>query len=144
MARLICHTCGAPTGYDEPIPRDSTCEKCGTDLRCCRNCRHWDVRYSNECTETQADPVPDKTRRNFCEFFYFSRAEFSGKPGGGKDRAAEARAKLEAMFGGAKPPPPSVPGDTRADPVDLEVARKAEARARLEKLFGKADGGSGG
>lgn len=102
MAQLSCHTCGAQVTYNEPIPRDSQCEKCGTDLRCCRNCRHWDVRYNNECTETQADPVPDKTRRNFCEYFYFSRAAFAGapgtRPGASSDRAAEARAKLEALF----------------------------------------------
>lgn len=98
MAQLVCHTCGTAVTYSEPIPRDSACEKCGTDLRCCRNCRHWDARYSNQCTETQADPVQDKTRRNFCEFFYFSRAAFTGTPAAGKDRAAEARAKLEALF----------------------------------------------
>ena len=98
MAQLVCQSCGTVVPWSEPIPRDSSCEKCGTDLRCCRNCRHWDSRYSNQCTETQADPVQDKTRRNFCEFFYFSRAAFTGTPGAGKDRAAEARAKLEALF----------------------------------------------
>ena len=104
MAQLVCQTCGAPVTYGEPIPREAECEKCGTDLRCCRNCRHWDARYNNECTETQADPVPDKTRRNFCEYFYFSRAAFAGgtgaasRPGASRDRAAEARAKLEALF----------------------------------------------
>lgn len=102
MAQLVCQTCGAAVPYSEPIPRDGECEKCRTDLRCCRNCRHWDQRYNNECTETQADPVPDKKRRNFCEFFYFSRATFAGGTGTGsgtsRDRAAEARAKLEALF----------------------------------------------
>lgn len=102
MAALVCQTCGTAVTYAEPVPRDSACEKCGTDLRCCRNCRHWDERYNNQCTETQADPVTDKTRRNFCEFFYFSRAAFAGGAGTGsgtsRDRAAEARAKLEALF----------------------------------------------
>jgi hypothetical protein len=102
MAQLVCHSCGEALAHDEPIPRDSTCAKCDTDLRCCRNCRHWNARYSNECTETQADPVPDKTRRNFCEYFYYSREPFTGTPGGARDRAAEARAKLEEMFGGMK------------------------------------------
>ncbi len=63
MARLACQSCGAPVAYDEPTPRDSECETCGTDLRCCRNCSRWGARYSNECTETKADPVQDKTRR---------------------------------------------------------------------------------
>ena len=103
MGQLVCQTCGTPVPVEEPIPRESECAKCGTDLRCCRNCRHWDPRFNNQCTESQADPVPDKTRRNFCEFFYFSRTAFTGGsgatgPGASRDRAADARAKLEALF----------------------------------------------
>ena len=82
----------------------SACEQCGTDLRCCRNCRHWDVRMNNECRETEADPVAEKTRRNFCEFFDYSRLPFSAASAAPKDRAAQARAKLEALF---KKPGPS-------------------------------------
>ncbi len=103
MSRLVCQTCGAPVPFDEPVPRDSECVKCGTDLRCCRNCRHWDVRHGNQCTEPDADLVRDKTRRNFCEFFYFSRSAFvdgDGPSGAGasRDRAAEARARLNELF----------------------------------------------
>jgi hypothetical protein len=96
MPERACHACGAAGVPDDPVPREATCGRCGADLRCCRNCRHWDVRYNNECTETMADPVPDKARRNFCEYFYYSSAPFAGAPT--KNRAAEARAKLEAMF----------------------------------------------
>lgn len=104
MSDRVCQTCGARVPYDDPIPRESACEQCGTDLRCCRNCRHWDVRMNNECRETEADPVAEKTRRNFCEFFDYSRLPFSAASAAPKDRAAEARAKLEALF---KKPGPS-------------------------------------
>ena len=97
MAQLVCQSCGREVGVAEPIARDATCEGCGKDLRCCRNCRHFDERYHNQCTETQAEPVADKTRRNFCEYFYFSRAAFTAAAAG-RDRAAEARAKLDALF----------------------------------------------
>lgn len=97
MATLVCQACGRALSVFEPIPRDAACEGCGRDLRCCRNCRHWDVHYSNECTETEAEPVPDKSRRNFCEYFYYSRAPFVAGASG-RDRAAEARAKLESLF----------------------------------------------
>jgi hypothetical protein len=95
MAVRVCHACGAAGVPDDPVPRESTCERCGADLRACRNCRHWDVRHHNECRETEADPVSDKTRRNFCEFFDYSTAPFAAPA---TDRAAEARARLEAMF----------------------------------------------
>lgn len=125
---LVCHFCGAKVTRDEPIPRDGECESCGHDLRCCRNCRHWDVHYSNECTETQADPVTDKAKRNFCEFFYFSREGFVGAAGGAS-READARAKLDRLFGGTgNTSPPAAPAGGESD-------RAAQARAKLEGLF---------
>jgi len=116
---LQCQFCGAPVTVGEPIPRDAECESCRHDLRCCRNCRHWDPRYNNECTETMADPVEDKTRRNFCEYFYFNRAPFAPATGA-KSRESEARSKLAGLFKAAPP----------AD-------KQADARARLDALFKK-------
>src|SRR5262245_27537857 len=119
MASLVCQHCGTPLTVSEPIGREMTCDNCGRDLRACMQCRHYDTSYNNSCTETMADPVVEKDRRNFCEYFYFSRAAFKGGAKG-PDRAADARAKLEGLFGGAKPK------DTAAD-----------ARAKLESLFKK-------
>jgi len=96
MSDRVCHACGAASVPDDPIPRDATCAKCGADLRCCRNCRHYDPRYHNECRETEAELVVDKRRRNFCEYCYYSSDPFVAAPG--KDRAADARSKLEALF----------------------------------------------
>src|SRR2546422_955106 len=79
MAQLQCQLCGAPVTIAEPIPRDAECGSCKHDLRCCRNCRHYDPAYNNSCRETMADPVEDKTRRNFCEYFYFNRAAFTAE-----------------------------------------------------------------
>jgi hypothetical protein len=138
MPALQCHFCGAPVTLGEPIPRDSECEQCRSDLRCCRNCRHWDPRYNNECTETMAEPVEDKTRRNFCEFFYFSRAPFAGVPTSQK-REAEARAKLAGLFKDA----PSKAPSARDKLKDLfrnspPAAKKPDdARERLDALFRK-------
>ena len=97
MPAFVCHLCGAPLDVHEPVPRDAECPSCRGDVRCCRNCRHYDERYNNSCTETQADPVPEKTRRNFCEYFYFSREPFAGAARSSK-READARAKLESLF----------------------------------------------
>jgi len=118
MPVLQCHVCGAPVTIDEPIPRDAECGSCRNDLRCCRNCRHWDPRYTNECTETMAEPVEDKARRNFCEYFYFNRAPFVAAPRD-KTRESEARAKLAGLFKDAPP------------------AEKQDARSKLESLFKK-------
>lgn len=120
MPALTCRHCGTPVPLDEPLPRDLVCEGCQRDLRACLNCRHYDTHYNNSCRETMADPVVDKDRRNFCEYFSFSRTPFEGKAPK-SNRAAEARAKLDAMFGGSKPGP----------------SREEEARRKLEDLFKK-------
>lgn len=94
---LQCHFCGAAMTLGEPIGREATCDSCARDLKCCLQCRHHDPNYNNECTETMADPVVEKDRRNFCEYFYFSRTPFAaGAPQ--RDRKAEARSKLDALF----------------------------------------------
>ncbi len=121
MPALECQKCGTASPFDEPIPRDAECSECGRDLRCCRNCRHYDPSYNNACRETEADPVPEKERRNFCEFFSFTRAKV--RRGAPTDpRAADARAKLEGLFGG-KP---------AAD-------RAGDARKKLDDLFRKPE-----
>ena len=134
MSPFQCQACGTVVPYDEPIPRDSECEGCQRDLRCCRNCRHYDVSRNNSCRETEADLVEDKDRRNFCEFFSFNRRSFVAGQGT-SPRAAEARAKLESLFGG-KPVEPQAGG--RVTPGRAPAAPggpSSDARRRLEGLF---------
>jgi hypothetical protein len=119
MASFPCHHCGAPLDIGEPIPRDAECPACRGDVRCCLNCRHYDTRYHNACRETEADPVEDKHRRNFCEYFTPSRAALDKPGAGSKER--QARAGLDALFGGK--------------PATRD--RASDARQRLEDLFGK-------
>lgn len=120
MPSYPCRACGAPITLDLPIPRDAECENCGHDVRSCVNCRHYDTRYNNSCRETEADPVPDKHHRNFCEYFQLNAEPFqAGKVA--TSRESQARAKLEGLFGGPKP------GADRA----------SDARKKLEDLFKK-------
>ncbi len=115
MANLQCHQCGAPVEIAEPLARDAECPSCARDLRCCLNCRHHDPRLNNQCRETEADLVEDRDRRNFCEFFSFSRAPHA--PGGAASaRRDAARAKLDALFGGK--PAGSGPAGNARDRLD--------------------------
>jgi hypothetical protein len=136
-----CQNCGAPVTVEAPVPRDAECPGCGRDLRACVNCRHYDPRMNNACRETEAEPVVEKDRRNFCEFFEFSREPY--RAGGGQGaREAEARKKLEGLFGG--------PGDAKPGPKSLDdlfgpAPRKGgeeEARRKLEGLFRKPGEGA--
>lgn len=120
MPALECQFCGGPVQVSEPIARDAECAGCGRDLRSCRQCRHYDPHYNNQCRETEADPQPDKDRRNFCEFFEFTRGRFAARTAVA-DRASDARAKLAGLFGGASSAP----------------SPASEARRKLEDLFKK-------
>ena len=121
MPPFQCQACGTTVPYDEPVPRDSECEGCHRDLRCCMNCRHYDASRNNSCRETEAELVEDKARRNFCEFFSFNRRSFAAEKGRGA-REAAARAQLESLFGGGRAAGAGTPSD---------------ARRRLDSLFGK-------
>src|SRR5262245_5917085 len=121
MASRQCQFCGAAVTLADPIPRDSSCESCQRDYRSCRQCRHYDPSRHNQCRQTAAEMVEDKERRNFCEFFDFRPAPY--RPGGrDAGREAQARAKLEGLFGG-KP----------------TTDRATDARAKLEGLFKKSE-----
>lgn len=100
MPTFPCQSCGAPITLAPPIPRDAECGACRHDVRSCRNCRHFDLRYNNACKETEAEPVADKERRNFCEYFELNHAPFAGATGptASRTRADAARARLEALF----------------------------------------------
>jgi hypothetical protein len=149
VSTFVCQHCGAPVRLDEPIPREATCDACGRDLRACVQCRHHDTSYNNACRETMADPVVEKDRRNFCEYFSFSREPY--QPRAGSERASEARAKLSALFGGALAgtDPAAAPGETPSEAArrkleglfgegkEASADREAEARHKLEGLFKK-------
>ena len=116
-----CQFCGAAVTLAEPIPRDSSCESCRHDYRCCRQCRHYDPARHNACRETEAEMVENKERRNFCEFFDFNSAPFRGA-GGAQAREADARKQLDSLFKGG--------GGSATD-------RATDARAKLDALFKK-------
>lgn len=117
MKQVTCWSCGAENETPDPIPRDSECRECRRDLRCCMACRFYDTAYNNSCREPDADPVTDKDRRNFCEFFSYGPTGKAAAP----PRADDARKRLDALFGG-KPAGPS---------------KSSDARQRLEDLFKK-------
>lgn len=90
-----CHACGAEVVVLTRIGRRDTCDRCGADLHCCKNCRHHDSFAQNQCREPGTEPVRDRERANFCDAFEFRDGS---APDGGDDAVAAAKAKLEALF----------------------------------------------
>lgn len=65
---LSCYNCGKEVPENN-IGRQDSCEHCGKDTRCCRNCVHFDKTRNNECREEQAMRQVDKEKGNFCDWF---------------------------------------------------------------------------
>jgi hypothetical protein len=74
--------------------RQDTCEKCGADTRCCRNCRHYDRAANNECREEQAGRQVEKEKGNFCEWFQPSE----GPGGAGGPSKNDLKSAADALF----------------------------------------------
>ena len=99
MKEGSCYHCGETLRFDEKVFRNDTCKKCGSDVHCCLNCTDYDESAPNQCREPQAEKVSVKDRRNFCDYFRLREGKFRS---GAADKAAEARRKLEALFGKPK------------------------------------------
>jgi hypothetical protein len=89
-----CFKCGA-TVEIEKVSRRDECPRCGADLRVCLNCAFYADSKANACTEPQAEPVKEKDRANYCDFFLFKEA--AGGPRASAPAAGQAKSgKAEA------------------------------------------------
>ena len=94
-----CHQCHTGLESRGAVGRRDACPSCGADIRCCRNCAHFDAAYHNQCRETQAERQVDKERGNFCDFFRLAGVKVPSQLGG----VGTVRRDLDALF--RKTPP---------------------------------------
>jgi hypothetical protein len=96
---VMCWYCGSPV-TSEVTGRSLRCRECGKDLRVCENCRFLLPGSRSGCSEANADPVLDKERANFCDWFSLD-PKFRGQtPGRKKEqkRAVEAKTAFDNLF----------------------------------------------
>ena len=92
---FICYRCGHAVNVGRTVGRTEPCPYCDADLHCCRNCSFHDATVHHECREPQAEPVSDKEKGNFCDYFRF-KALAAAQPGTGS--AQRVREKLDQLF----------------------------------------------
>lgn len=68
---MHCWKCGAPL---ENFPRNkvpfrATCDKCGSWLHCCKNCKNYKPGMRNDCKIPETDYIRDREAMNHCEYF---------------------------------------------------------------------------
>jgi hypothetical protein len=93
-----CHFCGRQVPEGERVYRSSSCAGCGRDLKICLNCRFYSAGAHWDCLESIHDPVADKERANFCEFFQFRDSKPEARAAD-RDKPAKARDDFRKMFG---------------------------------------------
>jgi hypothetical protein len=98
----MCSYCGSPMPADRSPGFNESCELCGKDLHACLNCRFYKAGARWDCAETIEEPVPDKERRNRCDWFQTNRTLLAASEGRGAERSAaeKARGDLDRLFGG--------------------------------------------
>ena len=96
----MCWYCGSPVTEPDPIGRGARCAVCGKDLRSCRDCRFYLSGARGDCSETNAEPVADKDRGNFCDWFSINPKYRSETAGHKKDmeKAGAAKAAFDNLF----------------------------------------------
>ncbi|MBI3178546.1 MAG: hypothetical protein HYZ27_02730 [Deltaproteobacteria bacterium] len=89
---FCCHACGNEVELIDKVKRADTCEHCGADLHCCKNCRFWDPYVHNQCKESVTFYEPDKEKGNFCTYFTIREGTVE------REDKSEHMNKLEALF----------------------------------------------
>jgi predicted RNA-binding Zn-ribbon protein involved in translation (DUF1610 family) len=96
MIPTMCYFCGTPIDANMRVYRSTTCPTCGKDLKICLNCRFYDPGAHWQCKETIPDPVREKDRANFCDYFQLNRGGSRGADGG---KTEKAREQFKSLFG---------------------------------------------
>ena len=91
-----CFACGHVFPEDFKVFRSTECPSCGRDVKVCKNCVFYSPGSNMDCREHISDPVSDKEKSNFCDFFKLGGGSSDGKT---DKRAHDARSSFNSLFG---------------------------------------------
>ena len=93
---MICWKCKKEIDLDK-VFRTSECSFCHADLHCCKGCRFYMPGNHFDCKESDLEPVADKEKANFCDFF--SAADNNLLNNTANDKSQVALDSFNALFG---------------------------------------------
>lgn len=93
-----CHACGTELPRDLPIFRETECPQCSKPLKVCLNCTFYERGMQWDCRESIAEPVRDKERANFCDYFRLREGAGDSSTGLAQQRADQARDAFDSLF----------------------------------------------
>lgn len=86
---MICWKCRKEITVEQ-IFRNTECPLCHADLHVCKGCKFFVPGNHFECRENITDPVTDKEKSNFCDYFAVVQSFNEEKSSSEKARAAAA------------------------------------------------------
>lgn len=95
----MCYACGTSLPVKERIGFRDLCPDCALPLHVCRNCRFYKPGAHWDCVETVGEPVTDKEKANFCEWFVPLPPSSKGA-GDAAPKTGSARSKFDELFNG--------------------------------------------
>ena len=94
---ISCYQCGKQINIESKLSFREECPFCQSDLHTCFNCRFYNETAYNECNEPSAEPVKDKDRNNYCEYFDLQTNKKNSPSSADKERKKQMEA-AEALF----------------------------------------------
>jgi len=97
----LCYHCGSELPF-ERATRSALCPSCGKEVKVCMNCRFYKKGAHWDCAETISEPVSEKDRANFCDFFMFAEEPRKHADSGSQGSTASnrsARSQFNKLFG---------------------------------------------
>ncbi len=88
----ICWHCGHTLSASD-YTREGECRHCRHQTHVCRNCRFYAPGRANDCLEPIAEPVSDKQRANFCDYFEPGKDGYQPQADG-----EQLKANADALF----------------------------------------------
>lgn len=89
-----CCACKKDLPPDLQTGRREECPFCGADLHCCLNCTFYQRTAPNQCREPIAEPVKEKQKANYCDYFKFAESA----AGAGQAVLEKSRKQLDDLF----------------------------------------------
>lgn len=94
---MICWKCKKDIG-ETAIHRTTECPLCQAELHVCKACKFYAPGNHYDCKETVEDPVNDKERANFCDWFKYGSFQ-SGDESTQDSKINAAKDAFNALFG---------------------------------------------
>ena len=83
----------------QEVHRSTACASCGKDLKICYNCHFYSKGAHNDCLESSAEPVRDKDRSNFCDYFRYKDSKDGPSASTQEKRERQSKKEFMNLFG---------------------------------------------